>query len=146
MEKAKSQTRKPAGYSGTPLIRKLGIKPGFRLWLVGTPADYRALLGPLPEGAARAEANDTGIEFAHVFATTKAELTSRLRDAKRRIAPNGMVWASWPKKASGVETELDGNVVRRIGLDSGLVDIKVCAVDATWSALKFVYRVADRSS
>ena len=146
MRKTKSQTRKPAGYSGTPLIRKLGIKSGFRLWLVGAPADYRALLGPLPKGADVAAVEDTGIEFAHVFATTEAELTDRLGDAKRRIAPNGMVWASWPKKASGVETELNGNVVRRIGLDSGLVDIKVCAVDATWSALKFVYRVADRSS
>ncbi len=141
---AAKHTPVPAGYSGTPLIRKLGIKAGFRMWLDAAPDHYWSLLGPLPEEARAAAAQDEEIEFAHVFATTRKDLTDRLEEAKRRIAPTGMVWVSWPKKASGVETELDGNVVRQLGLDSGLVDIKVCAVDETWSGLKFVYRVADR--
>lgn len=137
-------TPTPVGYSGTPLVRKLGIKEGNRLWLSGTPAHYWDLLGPLPEGVAVAEDDGELVEFAHVFATTKADLEEGLSEAKARIAPNGMVWASWPKKTSGVATELDGNVVRAMGLDTGLVDVKVCAVDETWSGLKFVYRVADR--
>ena len=81
-----------------------------------------------------------------MFATTVAGLERGLSGAKTRIAPDGMVWVSWPKKASGVATELDGNVVRQTGLASGLVDVKVCAVDETWSGLKFVYRLADRPS
>ncbi len=136
----------PAGYSGTPLVRKLGIKEGHRLWLDGIPDHYWELLGPLPDGVDSVGADGEAVDFAHVFATTIGDLERALAEAKSRIAPNGMVWASWPKKASGVETELDGNVVRRLGLDCGLVDVKVCAVDAIWSGLKFVYRVADRGA
>lgn len=134
----------PAGYSGTPLVRKLGIKPGFRLWLVDAPDHYFDLLGPLPEDAREARPREKGIEFAHVFALTEKSLARGLERARDRIAPNGMVWASWPKKSSGVETELDGNAVRGIGLGSGLVDVKVCAIDDTWSGLKFVFRLVDR--
>lgn len=134
----------PAGYSGTPLVRKLGIKPGNRLWLADPPSHYFELLGALPEGVREARPREKGLEFAHVFAVTEKALTRSLERARDRIAADGMVWASWPKKASGVETELDGNVVRRIGLDAGLVDVKVCAVDEVWSGLKFVFRLVDR--
>ena len=132
------------GYSGTPLVRKLGIKPGYRLWLQDPPEYYFDLLGPLPEGAREAGEDEKGIEFAHVFALTEEELARGLERGRDRIAPDGMVWASWPKKASGVASELDGNAVRRVGLAAGLVDVKVCAVDETWSALKFVFRLEDR--
>lgn len=134
----------PAGYSGTPLVRKLGIKPGYRLWSFGAPEGYGALIGELPDGARPAAPDERGVEFLHVFATTRAALERGLAEARARMAEDGMIWLSWPKKASGVETELDGNVVRGIGLDAGLVDIKVCAVDEVWSGLKFVIRVADR--
>lgn len=135
----------PAGYSGTPLVRKLGIKPGYRLWTFDAPEGYGALIGELPDGARPAEPGERGIEFLHVFATTRAALARGLAEARERMAEDGMVWLSWPKKASGVETELDGNVVRGIGLDAGLVDIKVCAVDDDWSGLKFVIPVKDRA-
>ena len=134
----------PAGYSGTPLIRKLGIKPGFRLWLSDEPGHYPDLLGPLPEGAREARPREKDLEFAHVFALTEASLRRGLERARGRSAPDGMVWASWPKKSSGVRTELDGNIVRRVGLAAGLVDVKVCAIDDTWSGLKFVFRLVDR--
>lgn len=133
-----------AGYSGTPLVRKLGIEPGARFWLLDPPEGYRETLGPLPEGAREAGPEERGIEVAHVFATDRAALTAGLERARRRIAPDGIVWLSWPKKSSGVESELDGNVVREIGLASGLVDVKVCAVDEVWSGLKFVVRLEDR--
>lgn len=135
----------PAGYSGTPLVRKLGIEPGHRMWTSGAPDAYETLLGELPEGVRRADEGERGVEFLHVFATTREALVRGLAEARERMAEDGMVWLSWPKKSSGVETELDGNVVRGIGLDAGLVDVKVCAVDEVWSGLKFVIRVADRS-
>jgi len=138
-----SRTPPPAGYSGTPLIKKLGIKPGHRMWLSGAPDHYGALLGVLPEGAGPA-GDAEEVDFAHVFATTHTDLAAGLAVARKRIASNGMVWASWPKKASGIATELDGNAVRAAGLAAGMVDVKVCAVDETWSGHKFVIRVADR--
>lgn len=126
-------------------MRKLGIKPDYRVAVWNAPDDYWELLGNLPEGCREAEPGDHDIEFCHVFALDEEDLVAGLAAAKRSMATDGMVWLSWPKKASGVETELDGNRVRRIGLESGLVDIKVCAVDETWSGLKFVIRVADRA-
>ncbi|MCG8470172.1 MAG: DUF3052 domain-containing protein [Gemmatimonadetes bacterium] len=134
----------PEGYSGTPLVRKLGIEPGARLWLVRAPEHYLDLLGPLPEGARPLGDRARNLDFVHVFAKTRAELSRGLASAKRRIVKDGMIWASWPKKTAGVPTELDGNVVRELGLAAGLVDVKVCAVDETWSGLKFVYRLEDR--
>lgn len=134
-----------AGYSGTPLVRKLGIKKDFRLAVWNRPDGYLDLLGELPEGVREAGPDDREIEFSHVFATDRKTLLAGLSAAKRTMAQDGMVWLSWPKKASGVPTELDGNEVRRLGLESGLVDIKVCAVDETWSGLKFVIRVVDRA-
>lgn len=135
----------PAGYSGTPLVRKLGIKEGFRIAVTNPPAGYWDLLGDLPNGVREATPRDREVEFSHVFATTRTALLAGLAAAKGRMASDGMVWLSWPKKASGVATELDGNVVRGLGLDEGLVDIKVCAVDDVWSGLKFVIRVKDRA-
>ena len=134
-----------AGYSGTPLVRKLGIRAGDRIALWDPPEGYWDLLGGVPEGTREAAPGDHEIEFSHVFATTVEGLVAGLEAARERMAVDGMVWLSWPKKASGVETELDGNAVRRLGLESGLVDVKVCAVDETWSGLKFVIRVADRA-
>ena len=133
-----------AGYSGTPLVKKLGIGPDARIATYGIPDHYWALLGELPPGARPASARDADIEFSHVFATRRDDLLEGLEAARRRMSQDGMIWLSWPKKGSGVETDLDGNVVRGIGLDSGLVDVKVCAVDDTWSGLKFVIRIEDR--
>ena len=135
----------PAGYSGTPLVRKLGIKPGMRMLVVAPPDDYRALLGELPEGVEDAGDADGPVAFIHVFARSKTALEQQVSALKGRMLQDGMLWASWPKKASGVETDLSGDVVRGVGLGAGLVDVKVCAVDDRWSGLKFVIRKADRS-
>lgn len=136
----------PSGYSGTPLLRKLGIAPGMACAALDAPDGYPELLGGLPKGvdlAATAE-GAAPLDFVHVFARERQGLEERLRELRTRITPNGMIWVSWPKKASGVETDLSGNVVRAAGLAAGLVDVKVCAVDETWSGLKFVIPTADR--
>lgn len=133
-----------AGYSGTPLARKLGIKPGSRIHVTDAPPDYWDLLGELPPDARAAEDGERAIEIVHFFAVTVADAVAGFEAGRKRIASNGMIWASWPKKASKVSSELDGNRVRSLGLEQGLVDIKVCAVDETWSGLKFVIPVADR--
>jgi hypothetical protein len=135
-----------AGYSGKPLIEKLGVRPGDRVVPVHAPDGYRALLGELPDGARIVDGEEAGQEpeFVHVFATEPAPLRAALARWRARIAQDGMIWVSWPKKSSGTASELDGNAVRGLGLEAGLVDVKVCAVDETWSGLKFVIRVADR--
>jgi hypothetical protein len=131
------------GYSGTPLPKKLGIKAGFRVRLTNAPAEVCAELS-----AALAECPPVkqGIEldFAMVFTKSRAELAKEFSRMAKLLAPAGMFWVSWPKKSSGVATDLDENVVREIGLDAGLVDVKVCAVTEVWSGLKFVRRVKDR--
>lgn len=133
-----------AGYSGTPLAKKLGIKPGTRVVVLGAPDDYATLLAPLPEGAAIRKRLGGEEDFLHLFAPDLAWLDKRLPRAHTALTKTGMLWISWPKKASGIATDLDGNVVRARGLATGLVDVKVCAVDETWSGLKFVVRRADR--
>ena len=132
-----------AGYSGTPLINKLGIRAGYRLAFVQAPVAYEVLLGPLPEGAADGEAPGP-LDFIQVFATSRSELEAQFPRWKEALAANGMLWVSWPKRAARVPTDLDENVVREIGLAHGLVDVKVVAVDDTWSGLKFVFRLRDR--
>ncbi len=132
-----------AGYSGTPLIDKLGIKPGYRLALVQAPDGYEDLLGPLPAGVAHGEAQGS-LDFIQVFVSSRAELESQFPRLKAALAANGLLWVSWPKRAARMKTDLDENIVREIGLAHGLVDVKVIAVDATWSGLKFVYRLSDR--
>jgi hypothetical protein len=139
--------RAAAGYSGTPLADKLGIKPGITVIAIAAPRGYRTLLGTLPPGArvvTRASAGHGPRDFIHCFATARRILAARFPPLERALAPAGMLWVSWPKAASDVATDLTENVVREIGLASGLVDVKVCAVDATWSGLKFVRRVKDR--
>ena len=133
-----------AGYSGTPLARKLGLRPGMRVAALGAPADYPALLEPIPEGATVVDELEADAPFIHFFTTERAALEAELPRLNDALASDGMLWISWPKKAAKVETDVDENVVRRAGLAAGLVDVKICAVDATWSGLKFVYRLKDR--
>ena len=132
----------PAGYSGTPLIRKLGIKSGARLQLVGAPDDFERTLGGLPAGT-RPLSRGT-LDFAMLFVRTAAELRRNFPRLRDRLETNGMLWVAWPKKAAKVGTDLSEGVVRQFGLEAGLVDVKICAVDETWSGLKFVRRLRDR--
>lgn len=136
----------PAGYSRRSLAEKLGVMPGMRACLLGEPEEYREALGatiahvdlaPTLEPAA-------GLDFIHLFATARAELAALLPRAKAALAPSGMLWVSWPKKAAKMATDLDENTVRELGLAAELVDVKVAAIDPVWSGLKFVYRLRDR--
>ena len=127
-----------AGYSGKSVVQKLGIKPGFRIFAAGAPAAYRDIVGELPAGVMMAKAAKPPLDMVHVFATEAAGLAEKLSRYRAAIAPDGMIWVSWPKKSSGVATDLGDVVVRELALPLGLVDIKVCAVDAKWSGLKFV--------
>jgi hypothetical protein len=133
-----------AGYSGTPLPRKLGIREGSRLLLVDAPADFAATLGELPPGVELLEAGAGAVDVAILFALGAATVRARFADLAASLEPAGGLWIAWPKRSSGVATELDENVVREIGLADGLVDNKVCAIDATWSGLRFVWRLRDR--
>jgi hypothetical protein len=133
-----------AGYSGTPLIRKLGIRAGDTISLIHAPADYEELVGPLPEGAKVRARLSAGTRFLHLFCRDRSTLERELTRAKRALAMDGMLWISWPKKTSGVATDVTETIVRETGLAAGLVDVKICAVDETWSGLKFVYRLSDR--
>jgi hypothetical protein len=129
-----------AGYSGTPLISKLGIREGFRTVLVGAPSEICKELGILPKQAK----GTPPLDYVHLFVKTQTDLKTKFPLWAARLAPAGMLWISWPKKTSGVASDLNENVVREIGLASGLVDVKVCAVNEIWSGLKFVIRVKDR--
>lgn len=136
-----------AGYSGTPLVRKLGLKDGMRVRLLGAPEGYWELLGGGPEelGVTSDGDGDRSVDFTHLFASDREALETGFRAARETMAEDGTVWASWPKKSSGVESEIGKADVMAAGKAVGLVDVKVCAVDATWSGLKFVIPVADRS-
>jgi hypothetical protein len=132
------------GYSGTPLPKKLGIKPGFRVSLDGAPPEVNA---ELREALASCEVIRGGkkpIDFLMLFTKSKERLAGDFEYLSERLNPAGMFWVCWPKKSSGVESDLNDNVVREIGLAAGLVDVKVCAVTEVWSGLKFVRRVKDR--
>jgi hypothetical protein len=118
-----------AGYSGTPLAKKLGIKPGTLLRAVNAPADYSALLAPLPENVTLAPKDTTDLDVVHFFTTTRAELIKLIGRYKTKIKQSGAIWVSWPKKTSGIPSEITEDTVREIALPQGLVDIKVCAVD-----------------
>jgi hypothetical protein len=126
------------GYSGKPLIDKLGIKAGNRVLLVNAPRGYRAALGPALRRAVVRARGEGPFDFVQVFARSIGELQARLRIAKEALERNGMLWVSWPKRASGIATDLDENAIRAMGLSLDLVDVKVCAVDEVWSGLKFV--------
>jgi hypothetical protein len=133
-----------AGYSGTPLSKKLGIKAGSRLGLFDAPDGFDATLGELPEGVTAITSLRGALDVAVFFTTSRAKLERRFAALASAISPAGSLWISWPKKASGKKTDLDDNVVRAVGLEKGLVDVKVCAIDDVWSGLKFMVRLKDR--
>ena len=134
----------PAGYSKTPLVKKLGIKLGFKIHFANPPDNLQSLLGELPEKTTTIVELNGLVDYIHLFTKSKDELQTQFPILKAALAQNGLLWISWPKKASKVMTDLDENVVRGVGLQNGLVDVKVCAVDEIWSGLKFVYRLKDR--
>lgn len=134
----------PAGYSGTPLFKKLGITAGSRVHLIGAPPGYRSLLEPLPEDVAFGARLAATTDLIHLFATRRAALAKALAGVRQRMRSDAVLWVSWPKKAAGTATDVTEDVVRDLALPLGLVDVKVCAVDATWSGLKLVVRKALR--
>jgi len=133
-----------AGYSGTPLPKKLGIADNCRVAFSGLPADVKGELRDALGSCVTVNDGHTPVDFAMVFSKKRAELRREFSRVAKLLAPAGMLWISWPKKSSGVATDLDEDEVRRIGLEAGLVDVKVCAVSDVWSGLKFVIRVKDR--
>jgi hypothetical protein len=133
-----------SGYSGTSLARKLGIKPGFRVRTKNAPAHYRRLLEPLPHDVAISPRLRADVDMCHLFTASRVELGGELERSLALIEPHGMIWVSWPKRASGVTSEVTEDTVRELALPLGLVDVKVCAVDETWSGLKLVVRRSER--
>ena len=135
-----------AGYSGKPVVQKLGIQPGFCIFIDGAPAAYGDIVGPLPADVTIAKRLKPPLDMVHLFAKQAAGLAGKLRGCRDAIEPDGMIWVSWPKKSSGVATDLTDVVVRDTALPLGLVDIKVCAIDDVWSGLKFVIPKDQRKS
>jgi hypothetical protein len=133
-----------AGYSGTPLPRKLGIKPGAVVSTTGAPPGFETTLGELPPAALLAPFGGGPADVALLFALDRRALEAHFHRLAAAIRPAGGLWVCWPKRASGIATDLDENAIREFGLQQGLVDNKVCAIDATWSGLRFVYRLKDR--
>lgn len=129
------------GYSGTPLVKKLGIRAGLRIRVKHEPKAYWDWISPLPEGVEVTSRATSGLGFVHLFVTKLKAYKSEVLAARKMIAPDGMIWISWPKKSSKVETDLDENVIRDFALKNGLVDVKVCAIDEVWSGLKLVIPV-----
>ena len=135
-----------AGYSGKPLTQKLGIKPGFCIFVDGAPSAYGEIVGTLPAEVTVAARLKVPVDMVHIFVTETASLAEKLVAYRAAIAPKGVIWVSWPKKSSGVSTDLSDVVVRKTALPLGLVDIKVCAIDDIWSGLKFVIPKDQRNS
>ncbi len=133
-----------AGYSGTPLVKKLGIKPGANIVFINAPPAYASELD-LPLDVTVNSRSGKPLDFAQLFVKRKTELKKIFSEYANRLNASGMLWVSWPKKGSGVSTDLSENLVREIGLAAGLVDVKVCAVNEVWSGLKFVFRLQDRA-
>jgi hypothetical protein len=134
----------PAGYSKRSLVDKLGIKPNSSVSIIHAPAGFDDTLGPLPQGVITSAKPARDSDFIHAFFVESKTLDNEFPNLKKAIKPGGMLWISWPKKASKMTIDLSEDAVRKIGLKYGLVDVKVCAVDEVWSGLKFMYRVADR--
>jgi len=132
-----------AGYSGTPLVKKLGIKPGFNIAFVNAPSGYANEL-ELPADVIINSRAGKRLDFAQLFVKSEKELKAKFSEYAKRLNASGMLWVSWPKKSSGVATDVSEGTVRAIGLAAGLVDVKICAVDEVWSGLKFVFRLRDR--
>ena len=136
-----------AGYSGTPLAQKLGFKEGFRAGLVNPPRDFQKELGTLPANVEIFVENlRKPLDLVVLFADSQRNLKREFPRLAQKLTNNGMLWIAWPKRSSGVATDLSENIIREIGLAAGMVDVKVCAVNDIWSGLKFVYRLKDRSS
>lgn len=133
-----------AGYSGTPLAKKLGIKPGARVLAKNAPADYKKLLAPIPEGVVFVAKSGKDLDLIHFFAKSCREFAAALPGLLESIKRDGTIWISWPKQASKIETDMTEGVVRDVALPLGLVDVKVCAVDEIWSGLKLVIRLKNR--
>jgi hypothetical protein len=133
-----------AGYSGTPLPKKLGIPATGRALFVGAPEHFWKLIGSLPPELTVVTRPAPGLNYIHVFTTREADLQRRLEQLVPKLAKNGTLWISWPKKSAGVATDVTEDVIRKHALRAGVVDVKVCAVDETWSGLKLVYRLQDR--
>ena len=132
------------GYSGTPLAQKLGIKPEHKVATVGAPAGYRKLLAPLPKGVSFTTDIAADAPFVHLFVRERKRLEKELKRLRRLLADAGALWVSWPKKSSGVVTDITEDVIREVCLPLGYVDVKVCAVDETWSGLKLMIRRENR--
>lgn len=136
-----------AGYSGTPLPQKLGIKSGHRVALIDAPQGFMRTLGELPDGVTIAQASGKArVDIIVWFVTRQSVLENRFSGLKKRLQPDGGLWVAWPKKTSGVKSDITENTVRAVALASGLVDNKVCAIDSTWSGLRCVIRLKDRAS
>jgi hypothetical protein len=129
-----------AGYSGTPLAKKLGINAASKVFADGAPSEYAALLAPLPDGVTFVNKLTSSVDVVHLFTKSASELDAKLRSWRDAIRSDATVWISWPKKASKVPTDITEDVIREIALPMGFVDVKVCAVDETWSGLKLVIR------
>jgi hypothetical protein len=136
---------KSAGYSGTPLAKKLGIAEGSSVLPIGAPAHYRELLAPLPPRVRFTRHLEPSTDIVHLFVRRREVLAEHLRELYPTIRADAAIWVSWPKKAAKVETDITEDTVRAVALPLGLVDVKVCAVDETWSGLKLVIRTANRS-
>lgn len=134
-----------AGYSGTPLVKKLGIKEGFNVELAGAPPDFIDALSPLPKKVSIHSRSRKPLDCVVLFAKKETQLQQNFPRFAARLQPAGMIWIAWPKKSSGVATDLTFTNVQALGLAAGLVDVKICAVDEIWSGLKFVFRLKDRS-
>lgn len=133
-----------AGYSQTPLIKKLGIKPGARVIFINEPVSIYKAFGQVPTGIKTTKKLTGGFDYIHFFAMDNESLSAFFKSVKKFLKKDGALWISWPKKSSGINTDLNENAIREAGLKNGLVDVKVAAIDDTWSGLKFVYRVKDR--
>lgn len=133
------------GYSCTPLLKKLGIQPDFKIILQNEPLHYLDWLSPFPQRVTVVKkSTKDDIDFVHLFVFQRKVFEKEFKAFKKNLKKDGMMWVSWPKKSSKVPTDLDENIIREFGLSNGLVDVKVCAVNEVWSGLKFVYRTKDR--
>lgn len=133
-----------SGYSGTPLARKLGIKENFDCFFHNVPDNYFNLFEEMPEINVKENPGQESLNFTHAFFMSQDDMKATIPELKSYLKKNGSLWISWPKKSSKLNTDLDGNIVRKFGLDIGLVDVKVAAVNEIWSGLKFMYRIKDR--
>ncbi len=144
MQTANDERTMPAGYSKRSLADKLGIKSGVKVAILNEPSNYDKTLGILPDGVTLRKSLTSSLDFIQFFTVEKAELENHFPKLKRALVNDGVLWISWPKGTSKKRTDLNENIVREVGLKHGMVDVKVCAVDETWSGLKFVFRLKDR--